>query len=245
MRVMILSRFNVVHRNVGDKRDARRMDERRFDRNWMNRRIDLMTRYTAASLKGQTDKGFDWYVFVQEGTPDTKLDEIEELGATVVEAARDDVDAAQDLVRSQRHHGWVATVNLDTDDAVSRDFVSTVRSCARERNETFAFLRGVRHREVEGTDSWSVSWKSETNPFQVMTEQSKDALTVFNKIHSKTDRLINTNHPMWLMTLHGDNIDNRRLERTSRDKNLFQALPQYFSIIAKHNYGRNVNGRSF
>ncbi|MCI0558178.1 MAG: putative rhamnosyl transferase [Nitrososphaera sp.] len=242
---MILSRFNVVHRHVGDSRDSRRMNERRFDRKWMNRRIDLMTRYTATSLKDQTDKGFDWYVFVQEGTPDTKLDEIEELGATVVEATRDDVDAAQDLVRSQRYHGWVATVNLDTDDAVSRDFVGTVRSYARERNERFAFLRGVRHREVEGVDPWSVSWKSETNPFQVVTEQSKDALTVFNEIHGKTARLIDTPRPMWLMVLHGDNIDNRRLERTSRDENLFQGLPQYFSIMAKHNYGRNVNRRSF
>lgn len=240
MRVMILSRFNVFHRNVGDERDARRMAERRFDKKWMDRRIDLMTRYTAASLKDQYDKRFDWYVFVQQGTPDRILDDIEELGAKVVEAERDDVDAAQDLVRSSSK-GWVATVNLDTDDAISRNFVREVHRNTREKNEKFAFLRGCRHREVSHANPWSVSYKSPTNPFQVVTEETKHAVTVFNSIHGKVDRLIETSQPMWLMVLHGDNIDNRRLERTSRDENMFSSIPQYFSVMAKHNYGRRTN----
>ena len=231
-----------MHRNVGDERDARRMADRRFDKNWMNNRIDLMTRYTAASLKDQYDKRFDWYVFVQQGTPDRILDNIEELGATIVEAERDDVDAAQDLVRSQPK-GWVATVNLDTDDAISRNFVRATHQHAKEKDNRFAFLRGCRHREVLGANPWTVSYKSPTNPFQVVTEQSKHALTVFNEVHRQPDRLIETPAPMWMMVLHGDNIDNRRLERTSRDENMFQSIPQYFSVMAKHNYGRNVNRR--
>jgi len=201
-----------------------------------------MARYTAPSLKDQYDKRYDWYVFVQQGTPDRILDNIEELGATIVEAERDDVDAAQDLVRSSPK-GWVATVNLDTDDAISRNFVQLVHKNAKERNERFAFLRGCRHREVAGADPWSVSHKSPTNPFQVVTEESKHALTVFNEIHGQPSRLIDTSQPMWLMVLHGDNIDNRRLERTSRDENMFQAIPQYFSVMAKHNYGRSTNRR--
>lgn len=242
MKVMLLSRFNTVHRNVGSERDARRMDDRRFDKEWMNRRIDLMTRYTAVSLKDQYDKRFEWYVFVQDGTPDRVMDDIEELGANLVVAERDDVDAAQDLVRSQPK-GWVATVNLDTDDAISRNFIRAVHQHAREKDERFAFLRGCRHREESGKSPWTVSHKSPTNPFQVLTEQNRNADTVFGTIHGKTDRLIETPVPMWLMVLHGDNIDNRRLERTSRDENMFQSLPQYFSVMAKHNYGRKSNRR--
>ena len=240
MRVLILSRFNTVHRNVGDARDTRRMNDRRFSREWMKKRIDLMTRYTAQSLKDQHDKRFEWYVFVQEGTPDAALDDIEELGAKVVEVEIDDVEGAQRLVRSMK--GWVATVNLDTDDAVSRNFVQMVHQHTKEREgERIAFLRGCRHREVVGANPWTVSYKSPTNPFQVVTENAKHAETVFGEIHGTPDRLIDTPAPMWLMVLHGDNIDNRRLERTSRDENMFQSIPQYFSVMAKHNYGRNVN----
>lgn len=239
MQVLVLSRFNVVHRKVGDARDRRRMDDRRFNRKWMKARLDLMTRYTASSLRDQSNKNFDWFVFVQLGTPQSVMNDIEELGAQVVEVEIDDIEGAQRTVRQKR--GWVATVNLDTDDAISRDFISEVHKRAREKEDRFAFLRGCRHREQSDAQPWTISYKSETNPFQVVTEPAKDAKTVFNQIHNKPSRMIDTDHPMWLMLLHGDNIDNRSLERTKRDVNIFSIISQYFSVHCKQNYGRCTN----
>lgn len=239
MQVLVLSKFNVVHRNVGDKRDRRRMNDRRFSRKWMQSRVDLMTRYTATSLRDQTDKRFDWYVFVQLGTPQNVMNDIEELGAQIVEVEIDDIEGAQRLVRTKR--GWVATVNLDTDDAISRDFIAQVHKHAKEREESFGFPRGCRHREQSNTLPWTVSYRSDTNPFQVLTEQAKDAKTIFNSIHNKPNRLIESTHPMWLILLHGDNIDNRSLERTKRDVNMYSGLFQYFSVHCRQNYGRCTN----
>jgi len=167
------------------------------------------------------------------------MDDIEELGAQVVVVEIDDIEGAQRLVRTKR--GWVATVNLDTDDALARDFIEQVHKHAKEKEDRFAFLRGCRHRELSNTMPWTVSYKSETNPFQVVVEPAKEAKTVFNEIHNKPSRLIESAHPMWLMLLHGDNIDNRSLERTKRDVNMFSIVSQYFSVHCKQNYGRCTN----
>lgn len=241
MKILLMSRFNTVYRHTASGRAVRKMETRRFSKDWMKDRISLMKRYTAPSVADQTNKSFDWYVFVQAGTPDWVLDEIRDMGANTVIVANDDAESAQLIARQNR--GWIATVNLDTDDAISRDFIQCVHENLQEKNETFAFLRGMRHRDEPGLDLWSFGFKSETNPFQVLVEKASEAKTVFDRIHGKVDRVIDTGHPMWLIVIHGDNLDNHRLERSKRDKNDVSSISKHFSTNMTRGYGRGVNRR--
>ncbi len=189
------------------------MDARRFDPEWQERRLELMRHFTAPSIASQTDPNFSWYVFVQVGTPEAVEAEITKMGAHVVHVDTDDVDAAQKLVRARR--GMVATVNLDTDDAIVPSFLERVRAEAKPKNEIFVFLRGYRYRPVPPN---ACSTKSRTNPFNTRVEtKAQDAETVFALHHGKIDRVIDNGKPMWLQVIHGDNISNRSLKTTRRD----------------------------
>lgn len=239
MRLFILSRFNVVHRHTTERRSRRRMNDRRFNRQWLEQRLALMSRYTAPSINSQTDNRFEWYVFVQDRTPSDVVTRIKEMGAQVVVSKTDDVDAAQSVVRKYR--GIIATLNLDTDDALSRDFVEEFHAHAGEHTGTFGFLRGMVLRQEIGKPPFAIGWRSEKIPFQALIERGEKAETIFFRVHGKIDRLHDTHRPMWLQVIHGDNIDNWKLKKSKKDQNIIHHLNNHFTVYPKMDYGRNTN----
>ena len=238
MRILVLSRFNCVQRHPGSERAARRMEDRRFNKAWQKERLKLMRHFTAPSIKAQTYKRFTWHVFVQEGTSEDVIAEISKMGGSVVRVKKDDVDAAEALVRART--GLIVTVNLDTDDALAPDFLERVFTEVRQKNETMVFLRGMRYRP---TPPWAASTKSQTNPFNVKVEKrAQVAETVFAHAHGTVDRVIDTGKPMWLQVVHGDNMDNLTLKRTRKDVNHASEVPKKFGIVPYSWYGRDANG---
>lgn len=255
MKLFLLSRFNTVQRVIPkdtssrkhskdpaghERRAGRRMRERRFNGEWMEQRLDLMRRYTAPSVKAQTDNRFDWFVFVQAGTPQSAIKRIEAMGAQVIVATKDDVQAAQDLIR--KHRGMVASVNLDTDDALAPNFVEEFLAHApKEAGKTMAFLRGMVIRQITGKELYSISTRSDSNPFQGLVEDAKKAETIFSRNHKKVDKLVDLKQPMWLQVVHGDNIDNWKMHKSKKDQNVMSDLHKNFPVSPKTDYGRNVN----
>jgi hypothetical protein len=201
-----------------------------------------MARFTAPSLRAQTDDRFEWYVFVQAGTIPRIIKMIADLGATVIVADKDDVDSAQKLVR--RDAGMIATLNLDTDDALAPDFVEEFHAHARHETGTIGFLRGMMVRQLAGWDPWAITWRSDTNPFQALIEDAGKARTIFSQTHKKIEHLIDLKRPMWLQVVHGENIDNWKLKKSSSDENASVFLHERFpTVIPKSNYGRSTNRR--
>lgn len=255
MKLFLLSRFNTIQRVVPkdtssrrhskdpaghERRAGRRMRERRFSGEWMEQRLNLMERYTAPSVKTQSDNRFDWFVFVQEGTPESVIRRIMDMGAQVMIAVKDDVQAAQDLVRKYR--GMVATVNLDTDDAIAPNFIEEFLAHApKVSGKTMAFLRGMMIRQITGRELYAVTTRSDSNPFQGLVEDAKKSETIFSRNHYKVDKLVDLPKPMWLQVVHGDNIDNWKMHRSKKDQNSMAALNANFHVVPKTDYGRNVN----
>jgi hypothetical protein len=232
MHILVLSRFNCVQRHVTSERAKKRMEIRRFDEGWMARRLKLMQHFTAPSIKSQTDINFSWHVFIQKGTPRWVIYELKKIGCNVVTVDTDDVGAAQALVRSRR--GTIATVNLDTDDAIHPTFLERFRVEAKPRNETFVFLRGYRYRTIP---QWAVSTKDKSNPFVCRVDKyAEKAETAFEKV--KAVRVLDTSFPMWVRTVHDENMNQIKLRRTNKDVNQSRELLLTFDITPIPYYGR-------
>lgn len=226
MHFIVLSRFNCVQRHVKGEQLKARMDNLRFNATWMVKRVELMKHFTAPSLQSQTDDNYSWYVLVQEGTPETIVEAIKELGARVVNVTIDDVDAAQRLVRTRR--GAIATVNLDTDDAIAPTFLERIREEINgKRDETLVFLRGFRYRPLP---AWAVGVKQEVNDFVIRFEKrAEKAKTVFDPV--EIDKIVDSTRPMWLQTVHGSNATGVRLQRARKDKNSVTEVGKLFNIV--------------
>lgn len=236
MRVFILSRFNTTFRGVGYERAGKRRLQRRsasrqFDRKWIIERLELMNRFTAPSIKSQTDPRFEWYVFVQDRTPQDVIVRIKEMGAQVVVAETDDVDAAQKLIRKNR--GMIVTVNLDTDDAIAPTFVQELHAHISEQPGMFRFKRGMVIRQQEGRELYAMGYKSDKNQFNALVERGEEAITVFGYSHAEAGRVHDIHRPMWLQVVHGDNIDNWRLRKAKKDRNQIHLLSEYFTVNPK------------
>ena len=207
MDAFILTRFNCKQREVERGRPKDRMKERQFDEGYLTRRIKIMQELTSRSVKAQTVKPDGWLVFVQEGTPAHYIQAISAMGGQVVTVA----DSETDVVAAGRSlPAGATTINLDSDDALARDFVHRVTRIPKPGR--YVFLRGARLR-LDPPFYWTT--RSETNPFVIDVGGN-----VFRFNHGHAIRsVIDVHRVMWAQTIHTDCIDNGvRLDRPRRSR---------------------------
>jgi len=244
--MIIYSRFNCkqhcIESNASQQpvdhdpdRAVRRMNLLRFDEIWLTERLDLFKTYTLPSINSQTNQKFIWVGIAHPDSPPWFIKELQKISRMRLILAELDTGA--------KIPGEHVTINLDTDDALARDFIAKAHEI-KFIGET-VFLRGMRYRPF--TDCW-LSTRAENSHFNVIKHPK---ITVLDFSHGKgplKKQVLDPRKPMWLEVIHDKNISNR-IKVPRADTNLgVRAAVKYFDIhyegIVKGQgkYGRNVNG---
>lgn len=224
--MIIYSRFNCRQHvidndsSVSNQLAARRMEARRFQESWLKDRLDLFNTYTLPSILSQTDKNFHWVGIVHPDSPKWFIDELEKISILDLKLSEWDVDA--------KVSGDDFTVNLDTDDALSRNFVEEAKKVDFQGETIFPL--GMRYRENHG--GYLIYTRTNYCHFNIVQHPS---MTVLDGAHGQTGLKKNIvesiRKPMWLEILHGDNIMNLVMKKTRKDKNLAQQVAsRYFDV---------------
>jgi hypothetical protein len=108
------------------------------DPKWMNRRAEIMNRYTIPSMRAQTSKDFDWWIEVREDTADhfAHMLDLEGVPARILRRpAVTDHKAGKNAAweRLEKHvEEWIKEpefweVRLNSDDLYRRTFIETLQ----------------------------------------------------------------------------------------------------------------------
>lgn len=208
-----------------DKKDVaravRRMNNLRFDEAWLQRRLNLFNTFTVPSVMGQTNQKFHWVGIAHPDSPKWFLDELAKVSRMELQLHVWDVNS-----RKVPHH---TTVNLDTDDALSRDFIERARNVNFE-GETI-FPRGMRYRIQ--TQCWITS-RTDNAHFNIVRHPKWTVLDFSHGMGAIEKNIVDHRRPMWLEIIHEENIANK-LCSASASKNMGAKFAErYFDL----DYGR-------
>jgi hypothetical protein len=209
-----------------DRREdyERKMWRYRFYDSWLTNRLKLFKTFTHPSVLAQTDQDFRWVNIVHPRSPKWFLDELSKLDKVEIKPAVWDIEAA---IRG------VDSVNLDTDDAISKDFIESAK--AVDFGGEITFSHGIKYRVF--TDFWAgYTW--DIAPFNIIKHPET---TILDFLHGRSDlrkHTIFTEEPKWVQIIHEKNIANAlrlpRSKRSNPQKGLdLDHVLQFFEIDSK------------
>ncbi len=249
--MIIYSRFNcrqyVIETNPSPqvsmkdvRRAKRRMDEMRFHEPWLVERMRLFETYTLPSVLAQTNQNFRWIVIVHPDTSPWFVKKLRTFPKLEVRQFEWDIDA-----KEPGHH---TTINLDTDDALARDFIVEARMIDFQ-GETI-FERGMKYREF--TDCW-IGTRMPNGHFNMVQHPEMTVLDFSHGMGPLNKQVLDHRRPMWLEVIHEGNIANM-IRTSKKDGNMGEEhASQYFELDRKgialqkeynltvKKYGRSTN----
>lgn len=198
---LVLTRFNVRMQIYGHR-----------DEDWLRDRMDLFRTYCLPTLATQATTSFRWLIFIDAQSPSWLREELAEIlpeNATVVP-----VDGlftgewAAQQAASRTTTRWLVTTRVDNDDALARDFITTIQGEVSERRELINLVDGAQY------CNGRVYRRPYTqNPFITLVEDldAGPAVGVFARRHFEIGQVapvrnVRTSHPMWLQIVHADNV---------------------------------------
>ena len=223
MRHHIITRINVENdwinvRGCGRVRD--RMALKRFDREYLEHRLELFERFTVPSIAGQTDQKFYWEVLIH---PDTDKDLIEKFTVATKKAPRGRVRILKrdrDIGRLLRVKAWGTTTNLDSDDAISCDFVESIKKVVTEEPERAYAVSFDCGYHFSLRSNQAVARRSPTNAYNTLVEPCTLPLTICALPHGNVEQYFKVIHikgpPMWLQVVHDLNIENHKIRHSKK-----------------------------
>jgi len=202
--------------------DSRRMVRYRFWDEWLTQRLDLFEKYTYPSVQSQTDQNFRWIGLAHRDSPTWFIEALRKYNRMELHLVTYDTETTI--------NGGIS-VNLDTDDALSRDFVKNAQNVAV--GET-VYTHGVKYRE---RDSFWFDTVDEVagSVYNVINHCST---TVLDYMHGRSDldkHLIHTEDPKWLQVVHGRNVANGfRPHEEPGGRTDLEQVQRYFEIRKEH-----------
>jgi hypothetical protein len=198
------------------RRAARRMVKFRFDEMWLKRRIQLFEAFTYPSVLSQTHQDFRWLVLVHPNSPSWVIDRMKSYSRLETCLVEWDVEAAIRGVKS---------VNLDTDDAIARNFMKVANEVNFE-GETILY-RGMRHRILTGV--W-IGARSPNAHFGIIQHPVDTVLDHSHGMGILPKDVLDLKAPMWLEVIHEENISNKLVKaRASKDVK-YETAAKYFDV---------------
>jgi hypothetical protein len=178
------------------------MTKYRFWNEWLKARLKLFDTYTYPSVLAQTDQNFRWIGLAHRDSPAWFIEALRKYGRMECHLVDYDTDTA---VR-----GGIS-VNLDTDDALARNFVKSAKNS--EEGETI-YVHGLKYRESD--DFWFETDDAVAgSAFNVINHRT---VTVLDHMHGRSDlykHLIHGTDPKWLQVIHERNVANALRPRHS------------------------------
>lgn len=186
---------------------------------WTRHRLALFADLTVPGFAAQTVPGVRWLVLVDARSPEWLLDALGTLaegGLFEVVRVDEPFSAAlvSRLVLARTSAPAVLTTRVDSDDAVSRDFVAVIRAHVRA-GETAGphAVNLVTGAQLAGDELYLRPYTK--NPFVSLYEpvDPEGLMTVYVDEHFHIDRHatvhnVRTRRPLWLQVVHEDNLAN-------------------------------------
>jgi hypothetical protein len=228
----IFSRVNCAF--VGDERGLRRVSQRikgcRFNSDWLSERCELLETYTLPSIKSQTVKDFEFVLLAHTSTPVEFKKRLESYG-TVVYGRLPPRELIPEYVKSHTDTPWVITSNLDSDDAISVDFVETLHREAVQNTEFLNFPRGFKY-DVSSNKFYGVM--SRKNPYGSFVEKTCNVKGIHAVVHGKYDEYATIRQigqgGYWIQVCHGNNLMNRAVRRNKDKGKFYEDIADRFVI---------------
>lgn len=203
---------------------------------WTRNRIELFRNFCLPSVLNQTCREFTWLLYFDAETPPefgSFIDEVKSL--PVIEICY--YDGAEDFhanyfrevrKRTIRPVKWVITTRVDNDDCLHKEAVRIIQENFTEKHK---YLISLASGYILNTDDKTLShYYYPMSPFISLVENvESDSAGIFEKIHTRWDSLrlfvskeiwfeyfnrkarrsrFILRRPMWIQTVHGDNISN-------------------------------------
>ena len=216
----ILTRFNVPLRF--DLPPGRQAVRAGLDPGWLARRFELFERVCLASVARQTERDFQWLVFLDEATPPAFRDRLAAQTAThpflqPVYCGRFDEETVLPEIRRRETPGRLRiTTRLDNDDAIHPSLIARVRHLARRHAPRQDLRRGffisfpIGCCEREG-DFYLQRYRY--NPFASYVSAPETDRTVLGADHryvaDVAPVVLDWTRPMWCQVIHDENVANR------------------------------------
>jgi hypothetical protein len=192
-------------------------------RSWVESRFDLFERYCLASMRANCQDGYLWLLLVDPELPADLLQriadyerEFTQIRVLPVASFSDrDTIAAHIASTLTTADTAVLTTRLDSDDAVSVDFIERLRAAAAcvppAEKRVIVFSHGY---ELKGSRLyWRIFPRS---PFASLLEPigaAAELQTILNADHEDVDALAPVTvlgaPPAWIQVIHGGNVLNR------------------------------------
>lgn len=206
---LLITRFNITVEFASG---------RNLDRAWLQERIRVFKRYCRPSVRRQSSQSFEWLILVHPATPQWVRTALTDDGAWngrvyIVESARVSPAAiVQEWWRSARSKSarWVITSRLDSDDALSRNYLQLVQDQFDRVSCFVRFPYGATYDDQSGSVGM---YRDRTCPFLSLIEPAtKDIRTVYCRPHDvigPREAIQVGEQFSWLQIIHRHNVTNR------------------------------------
>lgn len=191
----------------------------RSDRNepeFLSRRFALFEQICLPSIAAQTNRDFIWLMLLDAALPTQfrqrveKYCSIAQLVPVYIKSRETLLDSVRQVVREHTDQDckYLITTSLDSDDAISKDFLQLVQNQFRKQefefvNFPFGYLYRVGEQKL-----YLREWL--TSPFHTLIESYQgDFKTVLEYGHTEISNYNNCQviaEPVWLMVAHGNNV---------------------------------------
>jgi len=191
-----------------------------LDREWIDKRVELFETYCKPSVLGQTCQDFTWLILVHAATPPLKKGLFD--GATVIYSVNPDFIAASEVMWQETRGLWiddnhgvkfVISTALDSDDAISTDYIEEVQKAYRGKREFINLEKGIVVAHHRGFQYIGDRKSGSVNHFRSLVEHKDNIHSVYAVSHGAARKFAPVQTldtpARWLEVIHGDNCSNR------------------------------------
>jgi hypothetical protein len=182
---------------------------------WLADRMKLFEDFCLPSVLSQSDRSFDWFIYIDESTPAHYVERLQSLTAAhpniAIKTCRlwdNRMIADHIIARLAASTQWLLTTRLDNDDGLHRDFIATLHAQVEERKEFLNFPRGIILYSGR-----CYLYKHLSNAFLSLVEPVQDFRTVCSIAHEHASEVAPVRQlpktPGFLQVVHGGNLSNK------------------------------------
>lgn len=232
----LITKFNVPLINTVQKTWARPVLEKSqkscLDPVWLEKRVELFETYCKPSVLGQTNQDFEWLILIHTDTPDLGIFEGK---PKIVRTDRPDYLVSANVVRWMSTSEYVISTSLDSDDALSKNYVAEVQKHFRGRREFINLVKGVVVAHHRGFQYIGDRRARGTNHFRSFVEHRGDIQSVYAVSHGDSCKIAAVQHvkdttARWLEVIHGGNCSNRFKKNKNDKTRPLEELAEEFSL---------------
>jgi hypothetical protein len=233
----LITRINIPYESTPEKPyDLKVVEASKklcLDPDWLDRRVKLFSDWAFPSVLGQSTLNFRWLLLMNAETPNKHRQIFYNMLLPyshfhLVLTLKNDLASARYgmLIHRDDDVEFLMETNLDSDDAISRNFLELVQGEFRGQKEIIDVPRGYTINK-EGTKAYGRA-TAEVSSFRTLVEPMSDRpITPYTTIHGDSKKVAPLRSIVdkegdrcmarWLQILHDENLTNK-LHLRSKDK---------------------------